>query len=784
MKRYFLKGILILLVLLPGMPAMAQSLTQTIRGRVVDETSLTPIPGVTVVIVGSEPLKGAVTDIDGYFKIESVPVGRVDLGVSFVGYKPRLISNVVVNSGKEVVLDITIVENVEQIETVEITGSGEKEKTLNEMSLISARAFTIEETERYAGTFNDAARMAANFAGVTGDPAGNNDIIVRGNSPKGILWRLDGIEITNPNHFAVEGGTGGGINALNSTMLTNSDFLTGAFAPEYGNAISGVFDIKMRQGNYEKSEYSLGVGVLGVDFAAEGPFKKGSKASYLVNYRYSSLGLLDDLSLVDFGGVPKYQDLSFKVYVPTKSAGIFSVFGIAGLNSIDEGIYNKAKDTVLSSTTYNGELSSFGINHSYFLDQNAYIKTSLSYSGNASGFDDYTLWDGNETLTYTGEADFSRYNTRLFSTYNRKFNAKNSLVAGGGLTLMNYSFYWNEKEKAGSDDTRINDSNRSSYLQAFGSWLHRPADDITIVGGIHLLYFNLNQTYSVEPRISASWDLTDRNTLSAGAGVHSRIESLISYTVNVPDESGTLTQPNTGLSIPKAAHAVAGYGYKISQNTHLKIETYYQWLYDNGVENDPASTFSLLNVYDGFDQRELVSEGEGYNYGAELTLERFFADNFYYLLTASVYESKYRALDNVWRKGRFSNDFNTNFLAGKEFRVGDPAKNKSLSVDIKFTVIGANRYTPVDAEASVLADEEVLREDVPYSKRGDTIFIANISGRYKKNNPKTTHIFKFEINNATNNKAVIGEYYDEALNEVVKDYQLELIPNIMYVLQF
>jgi hypothetical protein len=321
-------------------------------------------------------------------------------------------------------------------------------------------------------------------------------------------------------------------------------------------------------------------------------------------------------------------------------------------------------------------------------------------------------------------------------------------------------------------------------VQSYLSWLLRPTDDLTIVSGLHFLYFNLNNTWSAEPRLSAKYQLTDRHTLSAGVGLHSRIESLISYTVNVPDAEGNNVQPNKNLDIPKSAHAVVGYGYRISKNTHVKLEAYYQWLYDAGVENDINSSYSLLNQTAPYDQRVLVSEGEGFNYGLEFTLERFFANNFYYLVTASVYESKYRALDNEWRKGQFANDFNTNFLVGKEFRVGNPAKNKSIALDIKLTLLGGNRYTPVNGELSLLQDEEVLYEDQPFSERGDNIFIANFSGRYKKNNPKATHIFKFEINNATNNAAVIGEYYDDALNEVVQDKQLELIPNIMYVLQF
>ena len=132
----------------------------------------------------------------------------------------------------------------------------------------------MKKRKRYAGAIDDPARMVSAFAGVNGNAEGDNDIVVRGNSPRGILWRLEGVEIPNPNHFASEGATGGPINALNSNMLGNSDFYTGAFAPEYGNALSGVFDMKLRNGNNEQREYSATLSVLGTDLTAEGPFKE------------------------------------------------------------------------------------------------------------------------------------------------------------------------------------------------------------------------------------------------------------------------------------------------------------------------------------------------------------------------------------------------------------------------------------------------------------------------------------------------------------------------------
>ncbi|MCG8452222.1 MAG: TonB-dependent receptor, partial [Spirochaetales bacterium] len=279
-------------------------LTQTLRGTVVDTDSDNPIFGANIVIKDSQPLMGTSTDENGKFRLEKVPVGRVTLEISSLGYEPRTVPNVVVTSGKEVVLNITLQENFTTLSDVTVSSSRNKGEVLNEMATVSARTFSVEETKRYAGSLNDPARMVSAFAGVTGDASGGNEIVVRGNSSKGILWRLDGIEIPNPNHFSDEGSTGGPINALNSTMLANSDFYSGAFAPEYGNAVSGVLDMKLRSGNMEKRESSANINAAGLGATFEGPFIKGKNASYLVNYRYSTVALLDATTLVDYGGIP------------------------------------------------------------------------------------------------------------------------------------------------------------------------------------------------------------------------------------------------------------------------------------------------------------------------------------------------------------------------------------------------------------------------------------------------------------------------------------------------
>jgi hypothetical protein len=344
MKKNCIFLLLILFLALSTKAETNRLSEQTVRGKVIDQDSKSPIIGASVIIVGSNPIMGTSTDLDGNFRIEKVPVGRIELQISYLGYEKKSIPNIVVGSGKEPVLTIEIIESIVKLEDIVVTGQRRKQEALNEMATVSAKVFTVEETKRYAGTFNDPARMVSAFAGVTGDPSGNNDIIVRGNSPKGILWNLEGVEIPNPNHFANEGASGGPINALNGAMLANSDFFSGAFAPEYGNAYSGVFDMKLRTGNNEKQEYSLSGGALGFDGTIEGPIKEGYGGSYLVNYRYSSLGLLDDLGIVDFFGVPKYQDISFKINLPTQNAGSFSIFGLGGLSSIDQKDFDETNE--------------------------------------------------------------------------------------------------------------------------------------------------------------------------------------------------------------------------------------------------------------------------------------------------------------------------------------------------------------------------------------------------------------------------------------------------------
>ena len=763
-----------------------QDLTQTIRGQVVDLDAKAPIIGATVIILNSEPLKGSTTDLDGNFRIENVEAGRVELKVSFVGYEEKVVPNVTVNTGKEVVLRIELLESVLGLDEVVITADDEpKNEALNEMSIVSTRTFSVEETKRFAGSLNDPARMAANYAGVIGSPTGNNDIIVRGNPSGGILWRLEGIEIPNPNHFAYEGSTGGPINALNSAMLANSDFHTGAFAPEYGNALSGIFDMKLRQGNSEQREYDFSAGVIGVDMTLEGPFAKGKRASYLINARWSSLELLDNLGIVDFGGVPKYKDLAFKFHFPTKKAGAFSLFGLGGLSNITLDSTTTREIDQAEIQYYSdakNHLGVTGLNHVYFINSNSYFESFASLASNGV---EYIFENNNGALTEFGQHDIqSKGAFRAGTAFHSKINPKNRLETGVIYSLQDFLFD-QEYEVFDTVYLAIDENNQAGLLQGYFSWKYRPTDRLTFVTGLHNTIFTLNNSFAIEPRASMQWKTGTRSSINFGTGLHSKPQTLPTYFVQVENPDGTFRSPNRDLALTKAAHFVTGYSIMLSEFTHLKLEAYYQYLFDIPVENDINSSTSSLNSIFTFEVMDYVSEGTGQNYGLELTLERFLSNDFYYLLTGSLYEAKYQALDGVMRNSRWNGNYSSNFLIGKEFHLRPkPKKQRTIALNGKVSYLGGMRYNPINLEESRVQTAMIRYDDPPYITKGDNIFLLNVGAAYRVNRKKTTQEVKLEVLNATNHAAVTEEIYAPWTKEIMEIKQWPLLPNIIYRIQF
>jgi hypothetical protein len=794
--------------------AFSQQLTQTVRGTIIDMDSQLPLIGVSVRVVGDDKFKGAATNANGEFHLEKMTVGRITLQLSYVGYETKTISDIEVNSGKEKVLNLAMQESIQKLNEVVIKANKNKGDAINQMSIISTRSISAAETKRYAGGLDDPSKILSNFAGVTASQNGGNDIIVRGNSPKYIQWRLDGVEITNPTHFAYQNSVSGGVSALNNSLLTTSDFSTGAFSPEYGDVLSGVYDVKLRTGNNQKYETSLGVGVQGTDLTVEGPFKKGYGGSFLINYRYSTISLLNNLGVIKLDGVLNYQDGAFKVVLPTKKTGTFSFFGLGGLSNGSlkdvkaDKIAIPGNETITSDITEDYDkdnyLSNFGLNHTIGINDKSFIKTNLSYSNNGIKDDVFKI---KTTIITNGDGEFLRdsvgnrdlyYRSRIKNsvyrgaiTYNNKLNAKNTIQLGTKYALFGYdSKLSNAQDSTGSMFTLADFNENISTLNNFISWKHRFNEKITIVAGVHNMNVLYNKKSTIEPRIALNWQINRTSSLSAGYGKHSTMESVHNYFARVKQPDGSITEPNKNLDLLKADHFVMSYEKRFGENIRVKLEAYYQNLYNLPVENNDTSYYATINEGTDFRYVELVNKGTGKNYGVELTLERLFSKGYYYLINASIYNSKYKSLEGVERNTAYNNNYLANILFGKEFANRGKKQNQTLNLNAKVFFGGGKRYIPLltDAQGNLAVDaanNKFWDYKKAYDKKFEDIYQVNLSASYKWNKPKVTHELFITLDNITNNRAKLSEYYDEKVpGKIGYVTQFEMFPNLMYRLYF
>jgi len=771
--------LLIILFLNASITAQNTPFNQTIRGNVVDEDTQSPIMGATVIIENSDPVLGTISDFEGNFKLENVPVGRHTLVISYLGYETRVLPNQLVGAGKELILTVGLVEAVVQMAGVVVT-AGNRTQAGNEMAVVSSQSFSVEETKRFAAGISDPARLVTAYASVTGNGGDDqNAIIARGNSPRGLLWRLEGMEIPNPNHFASEGASSGGVSILSANTLATSDFYTGAFPAEFGNALSGAFDLKLRNGNNEKKEYTFQASLLGIEAALEGPFKKGGKASYLVNYRYSTLSLFNQIgiNIVSEENETNYQDASFKFLFPTQKAGVFSLYGIGGLSEDAFRPNNSTFSEVLKSN-----MGVIGLGHAYKLSPKSYLKSNISLSGTLLGTDALET-SSNFQFTENKKRDFLRIGSKLKT----KLNAQHLLETGITYTRFGYSFLERQidPDNAPPFDNfeSLNEQGNASSFQGYGSWKYRITDKLSLVSGAHLLYFSLNKRATIEPRTALKWQLSPKESLGLGFGVHSRIESLEFYLGRDVDANGLVSQPNRDLDFTKARHYVLSYDKVLNENWAIKFETYLQQLYNVPVSADTSDIFSTLLLEDDFVTRPLVNNGTGTNYGLELTAQRFFNNGFYFLATASLYEATYKAADNTKRNTPFASNFGTSLLTGKEFTIGKSGQNL-LGFNFRGTWGGNRRVIPIDLEASQNNGFETVDVSRAYTSRLPNFFKLDFQISFRVNRPSLTHEFRIDILNFTNRENIASRSYNDFTQNIETNTQTGIIPAIGYRIEF
>ncbi len=785
----------------------SQSITQTIRGTVVDKESNKPLEGVTVAVrKDSTILNGTATDESGSFRLEKIPVGRVDVVVSFVGYKKVFIPNLLLSSGKETVLTIEVESSVETMKEVEIRGA-RKGETINEMAVLSARAFSVEETERYAGSRGDPARMASNFAGVSGTDDSRNDLVIRGNSPFGILYRVDNVVIPNPSHFAVAGATGGSVAILNNRMLSTSDFLTGAFPAEYGNAVAGVFDIRMKNGNNERHEYTGQLGIMGAEIFGEGPLNKKSKSSYIFNARYATLEGLVKLG-IDIGteAIPKYEDVQFKLNFPMKNGDNISVFGIGGysqINFITSTRLKPEKRDIYASKDqdeyFRAGLGVLGITYTHCVNDHEYSKVSFAVSTqfNRNHFERVIRHVDSTTGNFVldnmyRKNDYFFVNTRYTASFirNNKISARSSVRYGLTTEMLQPVFVDSNLlepifEKSVTDYTwrKRLDTREGVHLlfQPFVQWKYSLSEKVTTVVGVHAQYFTLNHAFSIEPRFSIKYQFKPNQSLAFGTGLHSQLLPVYQYFLQ--DDNGKVYNKN--LDFIRSFHLVVGYDVFFKKDIRIKAEAYFQMLWGIPVDTF-ASSYNMLNEGSGFDRffpGKLTNGGLGRNMGVEFTLEKFFTHNWFFMFSASLYDSRLQGGNKKWYNSDFNGNYILNALGTKEFKWGKKRLN-TIGIGGKITFGGGQRYTPYDTTLSQLHEDPVVQDAERNKKQFKPYFRFDVKLNYRCNTKRYTHEVGIDLVNVAQYKNILRIQYVNPQEPAREVYQLGFLPLFYYRLDF
>lgn len=744
---------------------------QTIKGNVVNAKNLQPVVGASISVVGTK--LGAYTSKNGNYRILNIPIGRYTIKVTAIGFEPR-IYNLLLTSGKESVLNVQLNEDVVRLQELVVTEKKANFKPINESVIVSATEFNIDDVQRFAGSRMDPARMAQNFAGVLGANDTRNDIIIRGGSPIELLWRIDGLDVPNPNHFATQGATGGPVGAINTMLLDNSDFLTGAFPAEYYDKNSGVFDLRFRQGNKDRYEYYGQFGFNGFELGAEGPLPL-SAGSFMTSYRYSFLGLLK-LMGVNFGfsGIPNYQDFAFKVDLTNFGNHKLTLTGIWGTSDIHikqseaEDVYTGDQD-VKNGTDFLG----LALNWTYLISDKLYLKTMLgtSLSQFKTLLDSITTDENNRVLDLTPWFDTkSSENYHTIKSVLNYSPSKSHFFKFG--TEYRYKFFkFNERRLTASNDGNfyeLVDNGNTNQVFSFVDWNYKITQNVSTSLGIATNYLQVSNKTYFDPRASIKYNFSDNQSINLGFGVnHQSLPLTIYYQ----------SEFNKQLESMRSIHYVLGYNLIMNEEMIFKFETFYKDLSKIPVDFKKASSFSLLNSGANFGRvfaaDSLISDGIGRSYGAELTFIKHFTNHYYITSTLSYVRQQYRGSDQIWRWGAFDNVFILNLLAGYELVI---SPSFAIEFAVRYTIAGGSPYTPIDAAKSNKFSETYYLDKQAFSLRNPNYQRMDIRIDFRDNYKAFAIISYISVENILNHQNVLMRIWDKKNQKEKIINQLGIFP--------
>ncbi len=778
-----LKYLITHIVLFIGLLGISQE--QTIQGVVSNSFTETPIADVKVQLLLNDSVVGSTfTDEAGVFLFVKTPLAIYDISFVHIEFESFILPDITLTSSRVENIEVELVEAFKQLDELKITPHKDRSKNNNEMVTNSVKTIYLQDMQKMAGSLDDPIRVAGMLPGVTSDAAfSENFISIRGNSPRGLKYQLEGIEVINPSHFARIGSSGGTFTVFSMQLLDKSDFFTGAFPAEYSNALSGVMDVNFRRGNQATREYSITAGTLGLDFSTEGPFNEKMKSSYLINYRYSVVGLA---RLIGYPTQPTYQDLSFVLNFP-QAKGELKLFGIAGtsdrkrLATLDSTLWESDLDRY--NLSLRSDMAMLGGSYNRHFGENTLLKVTAA----ANGFRqidnrNYLMTDGTEIIRSKNEYTSAPITAAV--SLKHKFSRRNTNKTGGSVEqawhnwdVLRYNF------ENSVVDTNVIGNGTSQTAKAYSQSRIFLNEKTVLNLGVSSLYYSVNNKITLEPRVGISYQTKGKGKLSLALGKHSQIEHFATYMYQERDTLGNLSNPNKSLEFVKAYHAIGGFKTTIFKNHFFNVEVYYQYLYD--IPTEKNGTFSMANIAELQEVRPLESIGTGENYGIDFGIERYASKGLYYMINASLFESSYVDGLGVKRSTEFDQKFNIKFLAGKEYIVGEKkGKTNFVGWNTNVSYVGGRPYTPINLTASELYQETILNEGLAYTQREKNLLFADVTFTYKINKPKRTAVWSLQIKNIFSNGAAIYREYDPFTNQETTVKSSSFFPNLSYKIQF
>lgn len=753
---------------------MAQDVTTIVKGMITDRSSGSPVQDVNVRIEsGAIVFTGQSNDV-GKFSIQT-GIGRYRIIATSTGFE-SYVQEILTTAGKELTVNISLSPSLQQLQEVEVQSS------VLAPELAGQRSLTIEKTLRIPANFFDPVRVITAYPGVVTANDQGNSIIVRGNTPNGLLWKVNGADIVNPNHLSNAGtfsdkpmANGGGVNIISGQMLDKTDFYTGQLPTAYGNALSGIIDMSLREGNKQKLEVTAQASLIGLDVAAEGPLGKKETTSFLVNYRYSTVGLLSKLG-VDFGDETiTFQDLSFNLNHRGNKGVTFSLFGFWGDSKNDfeakaPADWEEEKDQY--DINYKSNTGALGANVSIPLGGGK-LTGAVAYSATSqsriSEMDPSAYFPG--IFVRTDNYDQSNallsthvsYSTSLSQavSWDVGVNANsidNSVDALKVLTFYNYPVQF---------ETTLKGGNEGMLLQPYTDFHVALSPALSFNAGVRYVNYTYNSSSALEPRASVVYKSSDKSSFSLAYGLVSQTQ-LPQFYAAVKD-----------LDLTKAHHIDASYATILSGDVQLKTGVFYQSLYDVPVG---SGNFSAINFLEGLPPADLVNEGTGKNYGLDVTAEKQFFNKHYILVGGSYYESKYALEDGIEKDSRFNGKYTFSAIHGKEWTK--ESKRRTIGLNSRVLYLGGMRQSPVLIESSQLAGETFYDPNNLYAEKLGDYFRLDLRLSFRKNKPGYTRTFAIDIQNLTNQQNDAYQYYDRVQAKTVMKYHLGIIPLLVYRVDF